>query len=755
MKNPLIKRLPRELKSEIGKYLVLFLFITGMIGIVSGFLVAAGSMSTAYDESFEKYNIEDGNFELKNVADELLIKELEENDMKIYENYYLDEETDEIDSNLRIFINREKVNKVCLMKGELPEDKSEIAIDRMYADNNKISVGDIFMVGGKELKVTGLVALSDYSALFSSSSDMMFDAMKFGVAVMTEEGFKEFGENHLHYSYSWMYDTAPKTDEKAKEMAEEFTKILYTKSIVHNNAVTNFIPEYSNQAIHFTGDDIGKDKIILSVFLYIVVIIIAFIFGITTSNTISKEANVIGTLRASGYSKGELIRHYLAMPVLVTLVSALVGNILGYTVLKDFAASMYYGSYSLPTYVTLWNVDAFVKTTVIPVILMLVINYVILRNKLGLSPLKFIRRDLSKRKKKKAFRLNTKIGIMKRFRLRIIFQNIPNYITIVIGIFFANIILLFGVAMPPMMKKYQKDITNNMICDYQYVLKTSVETESSEAEKFCAGALKTIEGKLKSEEVSIFGISDDSEYINLDFDENSVYISDGFSEKFDISKGETITLKEEFGDKKYKFKVKGIYYYPAGIAVFMSNNYFNEVFDNEADYFNGYFSNEEIKDIDEKYIATKITEDDLTKTSRQLILSMGEMMDIFFWFGLVMFMLIIYLLSKIIIEKNAQSISMTKILGYTNGEISGLYVIVTSIVVIASFIITIPIVNLIMKYIFKVMFSEYSGWLPYYVPVSALIKMVIAGIIAYAAIAFVQFRKVKNVPLDIALKNVE
>lgn len=53
MKNPLIKRLPRELKGEIGKYIVLFLFITMMIGIVSGFLVAAGSMSVAYDESFE------------------------------------------------------------------------------------------------------------------------------------------------------------------------------------------------------------------------------------------------------------------------------------------------------------------------------------------------------------------------------------------------------------------------------------------------------------------------------------------------------------------------------------------------------------------------------------------------------------------------------------------------------------------------------------------------------------------------------
>ena len=64
MRNPLNKRLPRELKSEIGKYIVLFIFLAGMISIVSGFIVAASSMSKAYDESFDKYNIEDGNFEL-------------------------------------------------------------------------------------------------------------------------------------------------------------------------------------------------------------------------------------------------------------------------------------------------------------------------------------------------------------------------------------------------------------------------------------------------------------------------------------------------------------------------------------------------------------------------------------------------------------------------------------------------------------------------------------------------------------------
>ena len=63
---------------------------------------------------------------------------------------------------------------------------------------------------------------------------------------------------------------------------------------------------------------------------------------------------------------------------------------------------MYYGSYSLPTYVTLWNAEAFLLTTVIPVFIMFVVNYAILHRKLKLSPLKFLRRDLSKRKQKKS-----------------------------------------------------------------------------------------------------------------------------------------------------------------------------------------------------------------------------------------------------------------------------------------------------------------------------------------------------------------
>ena len=753
-RNVLKRRFFRELKSEFGKYLVIFLFLIGAIGFVSGFLVASNSMLAAYDESFTKYRVEDGNFELSAPAEEELQEALVKEGLTLYENFYLTEEVAEIGAKLRIFKTRTEVNLVCLMEGALPETADEIAVDRMHAENNNLSVGDTVTVGDKTLKISGLVALSDYSSLYEKPSDMMFDATKFGVAVMTGEGFAGLGDTHLHYSYSWVYDTPPESEKAATERAEDVLEMLMGSAVRTGNAPVNFLPAASNLAIQFVGDDMGRDNKMMAVFLYIIITILAFVFAITISNTITKEALVIGTLRASGYTKGELIRHYLALPMTVVAVAAVVGNVLGYTVFKDIAAKMYYNSYSLPTFVTLWNADAFVRTTVIPVIMMFVINLGMLVRKLSLSPLRFIRRDLSKRKKKKALRLNSRMPLMTRFRLRILLQNLPNYVVILVGIFFANVLLLFGFVLPPLVDNYEKDITSNLIAEYQYVLKAPAETAETEAEKYSVIALQTVEGKLKSEEVMVYGVAKDSAYVNGEFGEG-VLISAAYAGKHGLSIGDTITLEESFGEQTYTFSVGGVYDYPAALAVFLEREELNERFGLDEGYFNGYFSDVELTDLDERLIATKITADDLTKTTRQLKVSMGELMDLFLVFGVAVFLLVIYLLSKLIIEKNAQSISMTKILGYTDGEINKLYVWMTSVVVVVSLIGTIPLVNCIMKYLFAAILADYPGWLPYRVPFSAYVRMAALGIVAYAVVAFIQMRKVKNVPKSDALKAVE
>lgn len=69
--------------------------------------------------------------------------------------------------------------------------------------------------------------------------------------------------------------------------------------------------------------------------------------------------------------KKELIRQYMALPIIVTLIGAIVGNILGYTVMKNVCASMYYGSYSLYTNAEIGKLYIWSTTIVVIICLLL------------------------------------------------------------------------------------------------------------------------------------------------------------------------------------------------------------------------------------------------------------------------------------------------------------------------------------------------------------------------------------------------
>lgn len=473
MRDPLKRRIPREIRSEAGKYIVIFIFMVALIGVASGYFIADASLKVAYDESFETYNIEDGFLEFAEKPDEALLEACEEEGITLFDNTFKDEPCDN-GSTVRLFRIREEVNIPCLLDGALPEAKDEIALDRLYMKSNGIKQGDTITLDGEDYRITGTIALPDYSALYKNVTDFMFDTEKFGVSVVTPEGF----------------DKAP------------------------------------------------------------------------------------------------------------------------------------------------------------------------------------------------------------------------------------------------------------------------VPTENETAERFAAGSLKIVRGDF-SEEVSVYGIIEDSSYFHSEIGSGTVEISSAYADKYRLKEGDSITLEDEYGGKEYTFDISGIYDYPSSLVVFMDISFFNETFGNDEDYFSGYFSDSELDDIDEKLIASEITEDEVTKTSRQLKRSMGNMMIIFVVLGISVIVLVVYLLSKVMIEKNAQSISVAKILGYEPREISGIYLRTTTIVTIVSFLLCIPLEGRALDWLWRTMMMEYPGWLAPDVPASAYIKTVAIGIATYLVTTFLLKRRIERIPMDEALKNVE
>lgn len=758
MKNPLCRRIPKELKDDFGKYIVIFLFMVITTGMVSGFLVAGESMKQTYDQSFDKYNVEDGHFALNSEATDDMKKAIEDEGVTLYDMPYYDldmsiKKSDGESRTLRIFEVRHEVNKMCTMKGSLPDRDDELAIDRMFAENNDIEIGDELEVGGRDYKVCGYVALSDYSTMFQNNNDTMFDATIFGVAVVTGTEFDRLPENGREWSYVWKYnDGMPDDEKKEKKLADDLLKTVYTQAMMNGITVDTFIPRYQNQAINFTGEDIGSDTEMMKWFEYIVIVILAFIFAVTISNTLTKEASVIGTLRASGYTKRELLIHYISLPVIVTFVASIVGNILGYTCFKDMGAQLYYDSYSLTKYETIWNADAFVLTTVIPLIIMLVVNLLVVNNKLKLSPLRFLRHDLSRSRRKKAVKL-PHWKFMTRFKTRVILQNIPGYVVMLIGIYFAQVLMMFGLMLNPLLEHYQDDVLDNMLAAHQYVLDSQVETSVDSAETYCVKTLKTT-GDI-DDEIMVYGIHEDSRYFPKKLKDGDVLVSDGYADKYRLSDGDEIKLKENYGDDIYKFKLTGSVKYPSTLAIFMTEDDFRQTFGLDEGYFTGYFSDEELTDISD-HVVSEITKDDLIKVSRQLKKSMGSMFYIVIAFSLLMFMLLVYLLTKLIVERNTISISMVKILGYDGREIGKLYLSSTTIMVAVVTVIDILLSYVSLKVIYRTMLTEMlSGWLPIYMAPWIFPLMFVLSFACYLVIALMQMKKIKKIPMDEALKNVE
>ena len=121
----------------------------------------------------------------------------------------------------------------------------------------------------------------------------------------------------------------------------------------------------------------------------------------------------------------------------------------------------------------------------------------------------------------------------------------------------------------------------------------------------------------------------------------------------------------------------------------------------------------------------------------------------------MLFALLIYLLTKLIIEKNENAISMTKILGYENREIASLYLLSTTIVVIAADLISVVLGTEIMNYVWREMLKSYSGWFNFRMKPAGYVKMFGFVFIGYLIVMFLDFRRIKKIPMDQALKNVE
>lgn len=893
MRNPLFKRHKRELLGNLGKYVGLFLMMTFAVSFTSGFLLAASSIETIVGGMKEAYHIEDGRFTCDFEPKDDALDAVRELGVTLYPDFYKQVSTtlrggDGADGiTCRVYPTRTDVNLPAYAQGRAPASAREVALDRVFCDNHQLGIGDAVLLGDSEFTVCGVLTLPDHQALFENNNSFMFNALTFAVAIVDPTGYKALGDKGEAYNYAFVFDDQRLTREQRTDLEEKMMDALSD----HDAALSSFIDAEDNQGIGYALDDVQGDQTMWTVLLFLLVVIMGFVFVVLASATIEQESAVLGTLLASGWRKQELVRHYLFLPSVVGLLASIAGLALGVNVLCDPFKDLYYHSYSLPPYHTIWNARIVLVTAVLPYLLLVGITLVGLLRNLRFSPLQFLRHEAAGRRRNSRLRLPEGMRYVTRFRVRVLVRNASHFVTLFFGIMFASLLLLFGLCMLPVVDNYAKALRETVAAPHQYVLKTPVELEGTDEDRAAyaavlrlaqdqervdanrpaidalerlqknkplANALKRLQdndelmdaierlqdgrqtmedlelvtkakGRTKKdlellmdldkatqrdvdlvramdrdllddlrlaadvdedahvintqvnspaaiaqaekyamatveieraigdeyEEVTVYGIQPNSAFwTGIPVANGTVVAGRGLTEKTKAQVGTPISLINRREGEAYEVTIAQEASNAADTNLYMSIDDFNRMFGNDASYFNAYASAQELA-LDDRYVATSIVPEDMDEISNQMRESMGNIMTMMMLMSVPIYLILVYLLTKTVIDRSARSISYMKVFGYHSGEVDGLYIHPITLFVLFSLLASIPLIIALLTGLLKVVFSHYAGNFPISIPPDRLALLVVVGMVAYVAVAALHVRRIRKVPLSLALKAQE
>lgn len=767
MASPLRMRFPRELKNNLGKYLGIFLLMSVTIALTSGFLLAAHSIGVIIDDMPEKYSIEDARFTTAfEATDEQLnaaadaARDAGAGSADIFRNWSFDADfnhaqgDDGRDRTLRVYQHRTQVDLAAYAEGRVPEAADEVAIDRVFATNNGITVGEEVELFGQRFTVCGIMTTSDNQALFQSNSDFTVNTLTFGVAEVSESGFAalETTGHQPAYTYSVRFTDRDLTVAQRTDAEKDMVRALSDAGAT----VDDLTDSSANQGIGYAADDVAGDSTMWGVLLYMIIAIMAFVFVVLTSGTIEEESAIIGTLLASGYRRRELVAHYLALPAAVGIAAAVVGNVAGYTLMSEPMRNLYYGSYSLPPYYATWSWSVFAQTTALPVATLVGITLLGLLRKMGHTPLEFLRHETSKGGVKRGFALPERLSFITRFRMRVFLRNLGNFATLFVGIGFASMLLLFSLAILPTMTHYAENLHNNVVAEHMYTLKAPLEVDNAQAEKYAVYSLEYDRGKGPgTETITVYGVPEDSRYWDdLAVGDGHVVLGNGLIDKFRFADGQTVSLYDKYEDETREIAYEGGAYTwgtKSDMAVYMSLDDFNRFFGNDAGYFNGYASDQAL-DLDARYLTNDLTPESMDAIGEQFVGMMDDMIGMLVGLSVFIFLVFMYLLTKSVIDRSARAISYMKVFGYRDSEISRLYVRSITLTVTVSLVVCQPLIIGGLTLLFRAMLLAYNGNIEIYVPMAAIAEVIAIGFATYLAVALLHIRRIKRVPLALALK---
>lgn len=776
MQKVLRKRIWRDFKSNLPRYLALSLLIILAMYLVVSLVGAAETIIRGSENADSRQCVEDGDFSLFVPMKDEEMEDLEADGVTIEPQFYMDYEIDE-DHTIRIFANRDEVNRIDLVKGTLAEKGNELVVERQFAEKNDISAGDVITFGGREFTVTGIGTTPDYDNVLKSLGDTGCDCLHFGTGFVAADVYdtlraEEKSIKSEEYYYAYRLNGAM-TDDELKDRLEEleftsgdvedpFFQEYWDRTMGKKDDLTDGIQElldgakelkelkaFEDGIIEYTDgtkeaedgsnelldgiqelkdeiddmiDDIfSEDAQNLMTFvkagdnariqaasgdqeLYrsvgtiagaILLILISYVLSVFVVHSIDQESAVIGALYALGVKRKNLMAHYVTLPTVITFVSGLIGTLLGYSSLGvPIQMQDCYNYYSLPDLDVIYMPYLFIYGIVVPPVISIIVNSLVIRKRLSKPVLTMIRNE-QKVGNGKDIRLGN-MSFMNLFKIRQMLRESRTGFTVVFGMFVSLLLAMMSLEIYTYCANVNRDYVNDTKYEYMYTYKYPTEEVPEGGYEAYA---KTLKKKIYGYnfDITVMGLTENNPFfdVNLSDSSSKVAISSSIAYKYGLDVGDTLTLKDDEADKIYAFEIASVAQYAPSFMVFMPYDKVLELFDEPEDYFNVVFSDHAL-DVETGRLYATTTKTDVKKAAgifsdimQGMILTIGGV-------SVLIFIVVMYLMMKVMIDRSSFNIALIKIFGYRNKEVKKMYLDGNFYIITIGALISIPLTKWIM-----------------------------------------------------------
>ncbi len=586
-----------------------------------------------------------------------------------------------------IDVNTE-INIPYVVEGTIPTQDYEIMVFPEFADIHNLDIDDTYTINNTQYTITGFFYAPAYMYPVFSLSTVAFDESLQTMVLTTENTMFLLGQ-YLTTKYVGRGDIEPIIGEQIgfdTIQNGDFSFLGKQLSVVRALATRDV-----NIRLITLELEVENARAFIDVFLPLFITFITILLTIFMKRYIDKNRNDIFTLHALGYKNTEIAASLLVFPLLVSL-SSIIGYSFGLLTSNQLFET-YSKRYLFPKADFSINPNVFVIAVVIPIIAILLINYVFI-----LQSLQFKKESTTK----------MKLSLFKFTPNKTIFTTFILFITI-------NVMIIFGLNGNSIFSGFidETKLGNNYteMVNLRYMTNSDHLDTYEEYIKTSGIIIEVNSERLKeSKNTTLYGIETDNKLkllINNDMDNNlllndGIIISKYLESSLSLQVGDTLTFM--VGGVEMKEEIVGI------SNELIENNFYilkiklNEIYRYNESYYNGLMVDHE--GYENELIFQRIDYQKSLDEMENILIASSIILTLILVLSIILSIYIFILILTSYFKDNITNIAILKSIGYNNKEINKRYLLPIYIILLVTFIVSIPLAELLLDQLMLVLMNR-------------------------------------------------